>query len=240
LSKPDTAISAISPPAATPVAATPSVELVADLSCPWCYVAFRRLRRLQQEASLVLVWRPFLLNPFLPPEGMERHLYRARKFGSLEASRRLDRRLAEVGERDGIAFAFERIARTPQTVAAHGLLLAAQRRGLVELAAERLFAAMFCQGRDIGDYRELAAEARHLGLDWRAPPPGAAAPHSAAVIAAHDRACAAGITGVPLLSFRPGLSIAGAQSLDSLRAMLDLARYRLRAEAATGQGRQAS
>lgn len=218
--------------------ATPSVELLADLSCPWCYVAFRRIRRLQLETSLVLAWRPFLLNPFLPAEGMERGLYRTRKFGSLEASRRLDRRLVEIGEQEGIAFAFERIARTPQTITAHGLLLAAQRRGLVELAAERLFAAMFTQGRDIGDPNELASEARHLGLEWRAGEPGAAPAHAAAVIASHDRACAAGISGVPLLTFRPGLSIAGAQSLEAMRAMLDLARYRLRAEAA--QGRQAS
>lgn len=211
--------------------ATPAVELVADLSCPWCYVAFRRLRRLQQEASLMLVWRPFLLNPFLPAEGMERGLYRTRKFGSLEASRRLDRRLAEVGGQEGIAFAFERIARTPQTVAAHGLLLAAQRRGLVELAAERLFAGMFTQGRDIGDPHELLREARHLGLDWQPAAAGQPPPNATAVLAAHDQACAAGISGVPLLLFHPGLSIAGAQSLEALRAMLDLARYRLRAEA---------
>lgn len=237
MSKPDSGISPISAGSSS-IAATPAVELLADLSCPWCYVAFRRIRRLQHEASLVLIWRPFLLNPFLPAEGMPRDLYRTRKFGSLEASRRLDRRLAEVGEREGIAFAFERIARTPQTIAAHGLLLTAQRRGLAELAAERLFAAMFTQGRDIGDPDELAVEARHLGLDWRPPHPGTAPAHAAAVIASHDRACAAGISGVPLLSFRPGLSIAGAQSLEALRAMLDLARYRLRAEAA--QGRQAS
>jgi predicted DsbA family dithiol-disulfide isomerase len=243
LSRPDTSISPISQPATSGVAATPSVELIADLSCPWCYIAFRRLRRLQQEASLVLVWRPFLLNPFLPAEGMERRLYRARKFGSIEASRRLDRRLAEVGEQDGIAFDFERIARTPQTIAAQGLLLEAQRRGVAELAAERLFAAMFAQGRDIGDHRELLLEARHLGLDWAEPAPGAAPPNAAAVTASHDRACAAGISGVPLLVFRPGLSIAGAQSLEALRAMRDLARYRLRAEATPApsfQGRQAS
>lgn len=238
MSRPDTSISTISLSASTPATTTPAVELVADLSCPWCYVAFRRLRRLQREASLVLVWQPFLLNPFLPQEGMERGLYRSRKFGSLEASRRLDRRLVDVGEQEGIAFAFERIARTPQTVAAHGLLLTAQRRGLVELAAERLFSAMFTQGRDIGDPHELLREARHLGLDWQPPAPGQPPPNAASVLAAHDQACAAGVSGVPLLVFRPGLSIAGAQSLDALRAMLDLARYRLRAEA--GQGRQAS
>lgn len=210
----------------------PVVELVADLACPWCYLGLRRLRRLQRELPLVLRWRPFLLDPRLPPEGVERGLWRARRQGSAEAARRQDRRLLELGAEEGIDFQPARIRRMPRTVAAHALLLRAQRRGLLELAAERLFAAFFCEGRDIGDPAVLAAEAQGLGLAPLDPAQG-----EAAVLRQHESAVAAGVTGVPLFRFTPGLSIAGAQPLESLRAMLELALIRERAEA---QGRQGS
>lgn len=200
---------------------------MADLACPWCYLGFRRLRRLQREAPLRLRWRPFLLEPRQPAEGVGRG--RARRPGSTEAARRQERRLTELGAGEGIAFAFARIRRTPRTVAAHALLLEAERHGRLEPAVERLFAAHFTAGQDIGDPALLVAEARHLGL--------AAALDEAAVLDSHARAVAAGITGVPLFRFLPGLSIAGAQPVESLAAMLELAALRLRAEA---QGRQGS
>ncbi|MFO1068365.1 MAG: DsbA family oxidoreductase [Geminicoccaceae bacterium] len=216
----------------------PVVELVADISCPWCYIGFRRLRALQQRQPLRMAWRPFLLNPAMPAEGVDRRAYRLRKFGSIEASRRLDRRVVEVGAEDGIAFALERIQRTPRTVPAHMLLLQAQPRGLLEMMAERLFAAYFVQGRDIGDPRELQREAAALGLDWA--PERDREAREAAVMASHDEACAQGVSGVPLFLFRPGLSVAGAQPPETLAAVLDLARLRQQLEAASDQGRQAS
>jgi predicted DsbA family dithiol-disulfide isomerase len=218
-------------PDASPSQRAPiEVELIADLACPWCYLGFRRLRRLQREAGLLIRWAPFLLDPWLPPEGIECRAWRARRLGSREAAERQERRLIELGKAEGLSFDFARIRRTPRTVAAHALLLQAQRRGLVELAAERLFAAFLAEGRDIGDPAVLAAEARALGLE-------PAAGEATAVLEAHGRAVAAGIGGVPLYRFLPGLSIAGAQPLECLRVLLELARMRLAIEA---QGRQGS
>lgn len=200
-----------------------SVELVGDLSCPWCYLGFRRLRRLQQERPLRLVWRPFLLNPHLPPEGIERQLYRARKFGSPEAARRLDRRLAALGEEEGVAFAFDSMARTSWTVAAHGLVLHSQRHGEIEDLLERLFAAYFVDARDLADAGLLDSLARQAASSWawsggRAPPPS-----SRAVLESHQQACDAGVSGVPTFIFARAFSIAGAQPVESLRGVADLA-----------------
>jgi predicted DsbA family dithiol-disulfide isomerase len=222
-----------------------TVELVADLTCPWCYLGFRRLRRLQGERGLRLIWRPFLLNPHLPPSGVERQLYRARKFGSEEAARRLDRRLLALGSQEGISFVFERITRTSWTVAAHGLVLEAQRRKVAEAIIERLFAAYFVHGRDLADPRLLEAVATSAGLAWAwqggdAPPPG-----QAAVTAAHREAAEAGVNGVPLFRFGSVFSIAGAQPLEALRAVADLAAMRSPGATAAAaspatQGRQGS
>jgi predicted DsbA family dithiol-disulfide isomerase len=235
LSAPDLVIKPISH------ALTGAVELVADVTCPWCYVGFRRLRRLQQEGSLPAIWRPFLLNPHLPAAGIDRRLYRQRKFGSVEAARRLDRRLVEIGASEGIAFAFDRIERTSPTLAAHGLLLEAQGRGLLEMAAERLFAACFVEGRDLGDPAVLTALGGELGLSWSWTSRGARPPHAAEVLHSHQAAVEDGVTGVPLFQFRPGFSIAGAQPMEALRALRDLARLTLAVSSrAAGQGRQAS
>ncbi len=222
-----------------------SVEIVADLTCPWCYLGFRRLRRLQDARGLRLVWRPFLLNPHLPPGGVERQLYRARKFGSEEAARRLDRRLFALGSQEGISFAFERISRISWTVAAHGLVLEAQRRRVAELIVERLFAAYFVQGRDLADPRLLEALAISAGLAWKWPGGAEPPPGQAAVTAAHREATEAGVTGVPLFRFAGAFSIAGAQPLEALRAVADLATMRSQtapqaSTALSAQGRHGS
>src|ERR1700742_2253434 len=80
-------------PVATPIAAATAVELsiVSDAICPWCYIGKRRLEKamhmLGEPAKQIrITWRPFELNPDMPKEGMERRVYRMRKFGSLERS----------------------------------------------------------------------------------------------------------------------------------------------------------
>ena len=73
------------------------VRLVADLACPWCYIAFVRLRRLVARAPVELVWHPFLLNPYLPREGVARAHYLERKFGSPTQAQSVVRHIAAIG-----------------------------------------------------------------------------------------------------------------------------------------------
>src|SRR5258708_19720823 len=47
-----------------------SIEVVHDLVCPWCYLGMRRLlRTLRRRPDLLfdIAFRPFLLNPDMPP-----------------------------------------------------------------------------------------------------------------------------------------------------------------------------
>ena len=73
-----------------------------------------------------IVWLPFQLNPGIPDEGMPRAEYRKAKFGSVERGRQLDARVSTEGAGEDIAFAFDRIERTPNTRAAHQLIELAQ------------------------------------------------------------------------------------------------------------------
>src|SRR5258708_27046213 len=57
----------------------------------------------------------------------------------------------------GIAFAFERIERTPNTRAAHQLIDLAQSQGRAGPVVDALFRAYFEEAQDIGDAAALAA-----------------------------------------------------------------------------------
>jgi len=209
--------SEVAPPAAR-------VRFVADLVCPWCFIGFRRLRRVLGEGAVT--WHPFLLNPHLPSEGVARSRYLERKFGSLVQAQRLHGRVGEVGAREGIRFAFSAIRTQPSTVLAHALVLAAAEQGDPAPAAEALFAAFFERGVDIGDRQALRTLAREAGLRSDAlDQPGWAQ----RVVRAHADACRFGINGVPICAFGEDHVIAGAQPAEALQVLLDLERYRLAA-----------
>ena len=60
------------------------IDIVSDVICPWCFIGKRRLESaLAQRPGLTadITWRPFQLNPQMPPGGMPREDYFAAKFG---------------------------------------------------------------------------------------------------------------------------------------------------------------
>ena len=145
------------------------LDIVSDVVCPWCYVGKRRVERaiamLSPGVRVNVTWRPYELNPWLPPEGMDRQEYRRAKFGSIERSRALDSRLVAAGEAEGIPFDFERIGRTPNTRNAHRLTWQAQRQGKQDAVVEALFRAYFVEGADVGDPDALVGIAQSSGLN---------------------------------------------------------------------------
>jgi predicted DsbA family dithiol-disulfide isomerase len=136
-----------------------SIDVISDVVCPWCYLGKRRLERaLDQLPSLEFVvrWHPFRLDPTIPPGGIDRREYLARKFGSVEAIAPAHANLTALGEREGISFRFDLITRSPNTVDAHRLVRWASFAGLGEAMVERLFSAYFIEGVDVGDRLALA------------------------------------------------------------------------------------
>ncbi|MGH8746947.1 MAG: DsbA family protein, partial [Burkholderiales bacterium] len=102
--------------------ATVAIEIVSDVICPWCFIGKRRLERalarLGHEIEVEVTLLPFQLNPGMPAEGIARADYRRAKVGE-ERSRELDARVAAEAAGEGLAFALDRQARTPNTFAAH-------------------------------------------------------------------------------------------------------------------------
>ena len=147
---------------------TLQIEIYSDVICPWCYVGKRRLERaLRQVNNTVkthVAWKPFQLNPTMPKDGMDRTAYLEAKFGSLDAFKEMEERLLEAGSTEQISFAFEKIARTPNTFLAHRLIWQAGIQGRQDAVVEQLFKGYFEEGLDIGSPSILAELADRAGL----------------------------------------------------------------------------
>ena len=144
------------------------IDIVSDTICPWCFIGKRRLERAlaqRPDIQFEIGWRPFQLNPDMPAEGMDRQTYVATKFGGDDRARQIYQRVRDAGAGDGIAFAFEKIARTPNTLDSHRLIRWAGSAGLQHQVVELLFRRYFLEGRDIGDRAVLTEVAAEAGMD---------------------------------------------------------------------------
>jgi predicted DsbA family dithiol-disulfide isomerase len=208
-----------------PASAAIEVDLVADLACPWCYLGLVRLdraRAMRPDREVRVRWRPFFLNPGMPPEGMDRADYLRRKFGG--DARQVYRRIEDSGRVDGVTFAFERMPRTPNTLLAHRLILFAEEQGKADAVIRALFRALFEEGRDVGRADVLAKIAADAGLDALEAQGFLAGDRLAREVdAAHARAERSGIRGVPVFIFDHEHAITGAQPPEVLVGLLDLA-----------------
>jgi predicted DsbA family dithiol-disulfide isomerase len=192
-----------------------TVEVASDVICPWCYIGKRRLEKalasVGGELDVQVRWLPFQLNPDMPPGGMSRADYRRAKFGSVERGRELDARVAAEGAKEGIAFAFDRMQRTPNTSRAHQLIDVAQKAGKAQPVVDALFRAYFEEAKDIGDEAVLAAIAQACGVEeW---------PRSAQageVQALEDDVRSLGIQAVPTFILDRKLGVSGAHPPESL------------------------
>lgn len=200
-----------------------SIIVYSDVICPWCFVGKRRLEAALRDPAtpqVRLAWRPFELNPDMPAEGMARKDYRAAKFGEAR-SIELDRRMAETGREAGIAFAFDRMQRTPNTRLAHRLVWEAGRQGRQDAVVEALFHAYFEEARDIGSADVLGAIAAASGLDA----PGVMAALTGAesldaVAGLEQQAHRMGIQGVPHFILQQKYQASGAQPPEFWREAL--------------------
>ncbi|MDH3712508.1 MAG: DsbA family oxidoreductase [Gammaproteobacteria bacterium] len=195
------------------------IDIFSDTICPWCYIGKKRFEKaLAQRSDLALEihWRAFQLNPDMPEEGMDRKHYVETKFGGPERARQVYARVASAGSEDDIAFNFEGIVRTPNTVASHRLIrYAGDQPGGQDAVVEALFEAYFIRGEDIGDLDVLVAAAEQASLDPQAVREFLASEEHLHAVRAEDvRARQLGIQGVPFFVIDDKYGISGAQPPD--------------------------
>lgn len=202
------------------------VDFIADLSCPWCYVAWHALERAIAARPHLTVerrWSAYLLRPDTPRHGIDRAETLARIYAAAPEKARTSRAALEAAALDaGVAIALDAARIFPATIDAHRLIHWAGGQDRMAAAVDALFTAYHVDGRDIGDPDVLVDIADRIGLngkivadllrseaDWNA------------VADAHNDALEAGVRGVPVTIFNGRMAHQGAESVAGYATMLD-------------------
>jgi len=194
-----------------------SVDIVADLVCPWCWLGKRNwdaARKLVPEIPVETVWRPYQLDPDLPRAGRPYGEYMKAKFSGENTERWAQMRahLEQAAPAAGIEFRFDAIPVRPNTLNAHRVLRWAAGQGVENEAAEGLFRAFFADSRDIGDTQTLSQIAGAAGLDDELIAELLSSDQDEKAIREEEAFFRKlGVTGVPTYIFNGRFAVSGAQ-----------------------------
>lgn len=212
------------------------LEVIADIACPWCYIAHRRLDRILRTspeiaAVTTIRHRAFLLQPELPAEGVDGPAYFAAKFGGPERVRLMRERVIAAGASESIKFAFEKQLRASNTRLAHRVVAVIQEGGASATpTVDALFTGHFEEGLDVGDLdamlarMEASAALEGTGLDGETIRARLAAGAGEATVTEDLRFSGTiGVTGVPFIIANRRVAISGAQPEEAFRELLAVA-----------------
>ncbi len=205
-----------------------TIEIYSDVVCPWCYIGKRRFEAGLAQAKVAepglevdVTYRAFLLDPRAPTDGSKSvpDAY-ADKFGGPERATKILAHLTEEGRNEGLDFRFD-IGRRSNTVDAHRLMVLARGSGLDAALNERLMAAYFTEGVNIGDRSELARLGADVGLDPDAVTDWLAGDGGRAEVAAElEGAADRGVSAVPTFVFNGQFAVPGAQNAEYFARVL--------------------
>lgn len=203
------------------------IDVVSDTVCPWCFIGKRRLDRalaMRPEVQAQVFWRPYRLDPSIPKEGVDRKAYLKAKFGDTPRSSAMGDAIRSEGAGEGITFAFDKIAKTPNTLDSHRLIRWAGSAGIQDAIVERLFTAYFIDGRDIGDAGVLTDVAAEAGMDSALVGDLLGKDSDLALVEREaGMANQMGISGVPTFIFNSRFMISGAREPEILAKIMDRA-----------------
>jgi predicted DsbA family dithiol-disulfide isomerase len=213
-----------------------AIDVFSDVVCPWCFIGKRRLEQavtLRPDIPVDVHYRPYFLNPWVPREGMSRVDYLTAKFGSPERYEKIALRVAQAAANEGLTYNIGALARQPNTLDCHRLILWGGRLGKAARVKQRLMEIYFSEGGDLSDRDVLVQAASDCGLD---PMEVRALLASDADVAAVEQAAKsaqeAGIEGVPFYVFGNVLAVSGAQAPEYLAGAIERAANELAKSAA--------
>ena len=202
------------------------IDFISDVSCPWCVIGLggleEALRRVEGLVEADIRFRPFELNPDMPPEGQNIAEHIAMKYGatpeqSAGSRAAIKARAAEVG----FVIATGPDSRIYNTFDAHRLLHWADLEGRQYPLKRALFEAYFTDGKNPGDPETLADAAGKAGLDVEAAREVLASGRYAEEVRADEaRWREADIHAVPAVIIDDRYMISGGQPADAFERAL--------------------
>ncbi|MGB9367613.1 MAG: DsbA family oxidoreductase [Xanthobacteraceae bacterium] len=191
------------------------IDVVSDVVCPWCFIGKKRLEdalELRPDIPVEIRWRPYFLNDWVPREGISREQYLTTKFGSPERYKSIAGRVAQAAKAEGLDYQMDKIARQPNTLDCHRLILWARNTGNAGKMKQRLMELYFSEGADLTDREVLVKAAAECGLDADLTRELLASDRDIdRVTQEAEQAKSAGIDGVPCFVFGGVLAVSGAQ-----------------------------
>ncbi|MEX1251429.1 MAG: DsbA family oxidoreductase [Hyphomonas sp.] len=199
------------------------IEMVSDIVCPWCWLGLRRIeeaRALAPEVDVQLLFRPYELDPAIPPEGADYKAYMSGRVSSPEGKERMAamrQALIDYGNAENIPYRFDAVTHRPNSFDAHRLVRWAQGQDKGAAAKEALFRAYFNEARDVGDHGVLTDIARQIDLDADIVADLLASGADAGAVRAEaDGFRQMGISGVPTYIANRRVAVQGAESAGKL------------------------
>jgi predicted DsbA family dithiol-disulfide isomerase len=206
--------------ASKPSAAALAIDVVSDVVCPWCFIGKRRLEKalaLTPDIPVEVRWHPYFLNPWVPREGISREQYLTTKFGSVDRYKGMAQRVAAAAAEEGLTYALDKIARQPNTLDCHRLILWAGNTGDPGRMKQRLMELYFSEGADLSDPEVLVGAAIDCGMDGDLVRRLLASDADVERVTREaEQAKEAGIDGVPCFILGGLLAVSGAQAPDDL------------------------
>ncbi|WP_066532556.1 DsbA family oxidoreductase [Erythrobacter sp. CCH5-A1] len=202
-----------------------TIDIYSDVMCPWCLIGYgqltKALKELEGEIAAEIRWRPFELNPQMPPEGEEQEAHLRRKYGRpAEEGARIRGQMKAIAEGAGVSLSYEGEDEAPpammwNTRDCHKLLAFALEQagpGVQTALKLALFRAHFNERRNLGDRMVLLDIAASTGLHREAAKAALDDPDlEARVLAEEAQAWDMNISGVPAMIVENKFLIPGAQ-----------------------------
>jgi predicted DsbA family dithiol-disulfide isomerase len=191
----------------------PSIIIISDFVCPWCYIGLVEVERLKQEYEFDVHFAPYLLRPETPLEGML-----ARRIIAPDAPPTpMEQRGADLG----INFKRGRTTTSYSHLALEAAEFAFQYSEDPWSFHRRLFRAYFEELEDIGDIDVLVRLGDEVGIDGKSLEEALNDRHFENEV---DEGIAwsreIGVTAIPTFVFNERQGMVGAQELPALREMM--------------------
>jgi len=206
-----------------------TIHIWSDIVCPFCYIGKRHLeqalKQVEHSNEVTLVWHSYQLDPDLVPVTGQ-SLFESlseRKGWSIEQTREISADVIAMAKEAGLHYDFDKVI-PANTFSAHQLIHLSTSFGLQNEMEERLFAAYFIDGLDIGNHEVLKQIGVKVGIPAaRIDEAQNGNEFADAVRNDIQMASKIGVRGVPFFLFENSIGISGAQPVESFVAAIEKA-----------------